>query len=610
MQGNKAYQEKLFVSFQLSQVVPQHNFYRRLKSLLNLDFLLKDTENYYGRCGQKSIDPRVFFKLCIVGYLENIVSDRKLIEHCSMRMDILYFLGYDIDESLPWHSTVSRTRQLFPEEVFEGVFSHIFSMCVESGLVSGHTQVTDAAPIKANASMDSLELKVPEEDLESYLSKIRAISNGDKEQYSNPRRKAKNNKATPDQQKVTATKEELNEIAARQKKWSTTQDTRQGAKSNRSKYTSNKTHYSPTDPDARISVKPGKARKLNYHGNITVDTSYNVITDVQAYHADHVDSKNLQDIVNRTGKRLKENGLFWTNILADAGYSSGENYRFLEEKHLISYIPKHGTFKGGPEGFIYIKDQNHWICPEGKKVQFKKQKYSNDSLQNHYYTRRSDCKNCPQKDTCIGKSFEKKIAITAYLDEYRRNNQRVNSTLGKRMKGKRQSTVEPAWGTLTQFMGLRKIYTVGLAQANKVVHLAACAYNLKKLLKYNTNKIESHISTQKTKIMPLHDLISAFWQSGALFLLELFGLKPIWVLSHNFMNTTQIEYKYIKSTLCATGTLYKSNSGFCGCANGSSSNHPRQICRFDYLEKVQLWLLCNLTRNRYKIRYYSYTGRW
>ena len=546
MQGNKAYQEKLFVSFQLSQVVPQQNFYRRLKSILDLDFLLKDTATYYGTCGQKSIDPRVFFKLCLVGYMENIVSDRKLIEHCSMRLDILYFLGYDIDEPLPWHSTVSRTRQLFPEEVFENVFTNIFALCVESGLVSGHTQVTDAAPIKANASMDSLELKVPEEDLKAHLSKIRAISNADKAKYSNPARKAKHNKATPDQQKVTATKEELNEIAARQKKWSTTQDTRQGAKSTRSKYTSNKTHYSPTDPDARISVKPGKARKLNYHGNITVDTSYNVITDVQAYHADRVDSKNLQDIITRTDRRLKQNGLLWANILADAGYSSAENYRFLEEKHLISYIPKHGTFKGGPEGFTYVKEQNYWICPQGKSVVFKKQKYSNDSLQNHYYTRRSDCKNCSQKAACIGKSYEKKIAITAYLDEYNRNNQRVNSTWGKRMKGKRQSTVEPAWGTLTQFLGLRKIYTLGIAQANKVVHLAACAYNLKKLLKYNTNKIETWVSTQNAKILSLYALISAIWPSYYRLLLEILGIKQILTSSLKIIDTTQMNYKHIK----------------------------------------------------------------
>ncbi len=432
MQGNKEYQEKLFVSFQLSQVVPEHNFYRRLKSVLNLDFLQKETASFYGNCGQKSIDPRVFFKLCIVGYLENIISDRKLVEHCSMRLDILYFLGYDIDEALPWHSTISRTRQLFPEDIFEHVFTRVFKLCVDSGLVSGHTQATDAAPIKANASMDSLELKVPEEELEEHLSKIRAISHGDQQ----PLRKAKKNKAQTSQRKVSASKDELNEIAARQKKWATNQTTRQGAKSKRSKYTSNKTHYSPTDPDARISVKPGKARKLNYHGNITVDTSHNIISDVQAYHADRVDSKNLQDIVDRTKKRLHQSGLLWTTLLADAGYSSGENYHYLEQKHLVSYIPKHGTFKGGPEGFTFVKDQNYWLCPKGIKVVFKKQKYSNDSLQNHYYTKRSDCKNCPQKKTCIGKSYEKKIAITAYLDEYTRNNKRVNSSQGKQMKGK------------------------------------------------------------------------------------------------------------------------------------------------------------------------------
>ena len=122
----------------------------------------------------------VFFKLCLVGYLENIISDRNLIVHSSMRLDILYFLGYDIDEELPWHSTISRTRQLFPQDVFEEVFTRILAMCVDKGMVSGHTQAIDSAPVKSNASMDSLELKVPEEDLEAHLHSIRHISAMDK----------------------------------------------------------------------------------------------------------------------------------------------------------------------------------------------------------------------------------------------------------------------------------------------------------------------------------------------------------------------------------------------------------------------------------------------
>ena len=180
MQGKKDYQEKLFASFQLSERIPKHNFYRRLKGELDLGFLYPLTKGYYGESGQKSIDPVVFFKLCLVGYLENITSDRQLMDHCSMRLDILYFLDYDIDEELPWHSTISRTRQLFPEAVFEEVFTRVLSMCVEKGMVSGHTQAIDSAPVKANASMDTLELKVPEEELEAHLQSIRQLSEMDK----------------------------------------------------------------------------------------------------------------------------------------------------------------------------------------------------------------------------------------------------------------------------------------------------------------------------------------------------------------------------------------------------------------------------------------------
>ena len=137
MQGKKAYQEKMFTSFQLSEHVPEHNFYRRLKKELELGFLYGRTREFYGESGQKSIDPVVFFKLCLTGYLENLTSDRQLIDHCSMRLDILYFLGYDIDEPLPWHSTLSRTRQLYPESLFEQVFNKILEQCINKGMVSG-----------------------------------------------------------------------------------------------------------------------------------------------------------------------------------------------------------------------------------------------------------------------------------------------------------------------------------------------------------------------------------------------------------------------------------------------------------------------------------------
>nr|WP_261793706.1 hypothetical protein [Psychroserpens burtonensis] len=68
MQGKKTYQEKLFTNFLLSDRVPEQNFYRQLKGVLDLGYLYKLTASYYGSSGQKSIDPLVFFKLCLVGY--------------------------------------------------------------------------------------------------------------------------------------------------------------------------------------------------------------------------------------------------------------------------------------------------------------------------------------------------------------------------------------------------------------------------------------------------------------------------------------------------------------------------------------------------------------
>ena len=152
MQGTKDYQEKLFLNFRLSEYVPKDNFYRRLKETLDLSYLRQLTKKYYGSEGQKSIDTEVFFKLMLIGYLENINSDRQVLEIAKMRMDMLYFLGYALDEPLPWHSTLSRTRKLFGEDVFLELFRNILKLCIDKGMVSGKTQSVDSALIKANAS--------------------------------------------------------------------------------------------------------------------------------------------------------------------------------------------------------------------------------------------------------------------------------------------------------------------------------------------------------------------------------------------------------------------------------------------------------------------------
>lgn len=277
MQGRKSFEEKLFTNFQLSDRVPADNFYRRLKETLNLRFVYKTTAEYYGSEGQESIDPVVFFKLMLVGYLENLGSDRRIITTASMRLDILFFIGYNIDEPLPWHSTLSRTRQLYGEEVFKELFKKVLKMCIDKGMVSGRRQAVDSALIKANASMDSTAEKEIMIDAESFVDEL-TFNEEDKTQ------------------KVNAYKKKKVEEHHRWKKkaYDGMPGSRLGKNSDqdkRPKFLSNHTHYSTTDKDARIAVKPGKPRQFNYLAQTCVDTEHHVITHMEAYHADKKDSQ-------------------------------------------------------------------------------------------------------------------------------------------------------------------------------------------------------------------------------------------------------------------------------------------------------------------------------
>ena len=125
MQGKKNYQEKLFTSVQLSRRIPSNNFYRKLKREIDFYFIYKLTESYYGKRGKESLDPVVFFKLCLIRKKENISSDRKLIALCRIRLDLLFFLDYNLDDKLPAASTLSNTRRMFPDDLFYDICDRI-----------------------------------------------------------------------------------------------------------------------------------------------------------------------------------------------------------------------------------------------------------------------------------------------------------------------------------------------------------------------------------------------------------------------------------------------------------------------------------------------------
>jgi transposase len=72
-------------------LVAKDNYYRQLSQVLDLQWLYKATAGFYGREGNESIEPVVFFKFLLVRYLNNIGSDRKLMEYCSDSLAIRLF---------------------------------------------------------------------------------------------------------------------------------------------------------------------------------------------------------------------------------------------------------------------------------------------------------------------------------------------------------------------------------------------------------------------------------------------------------------------------------------------------------------------------------------
>ena len=498
MQGKKGYREKLFVSFQLSHYVPEYNFYRRLKELLDLHWLYKATEKYYGSEGQKSIDPIVFMKLILIGYLENLGSDRRIMNTVRLRLDMLYFLGYDLDEPLPWHSTLSRTRQLYGEEVFKELFLQVLKQCIEKGMVAGKRQAMDSVHVKANASMDSLKEKEIIADATAYAKELKEeeeqiiVSENDRDN------KDSNNQSVSAQKHKEVQwhhdwkkKAYKGQPGARKQSEEGTGDEDKYLP----KFVSNHTHYSTTDPDARVAVKPGKPRQLNYLSQVSVDTASHVITHIQADYADKKDSQCLPSLLSNTIDNLKAKGLLVAEVLADAGYSSSEALKALEKENITGYIPNFGQYKPSREGFTYHKDGDYYMCERGVKLPFKRVKGSHgDTYQMKSYRSSSkDCKDCPLRSKCIGKSDFKKIEDTVDKPLYEKMHARLQTKKAKRMKKLRQSTVEPVLGTLVNFLSMRRVNTRGIALANKCMLVAATCYNLKKLLNFKAPKVNASV---------------------------------------------------------------------------------------------------------------------
>src|SRR5260221_8261132 len=147
MMGFKERAFAALVAVSLEELVPQDHFYRHLQKVLDLSFVYDLVREAYAGAGRPSIDPVVFFKLQLVMFFEDIRSERFLMRQVADRLSVRWYLGYDLDQALPDHSSLTKIRNRYGVEVFRRFFDRIVEQCQQAGLVWGKELYIDSTKV-------------------------------------------------------------------------------------------------------------------------------------------------------------------------------------------------------------------------------------------------------------------------------------------------------------------------------------------------------------------------------------------------------------------------------------------------------------------------------
>ncbi|OGP10101.1 MAG: hypothetical protein A2Z89_02810 [Deltaproteobacteria bacterium GWA2_43_19] len=271
MMGEREHAEPMFYYVTIEQLVPKDHFLRMVDSTIDFSFIRPMVKHLYSHTGKPSIDPEVLIKMLLIGYLYNIPFERRLEQEITVNLAYRWFLGYRLDEPIPDHSTISQTRKrrFKEDDTFQKIFDSIVLQCIQKGLVSGVRLAADSTHIKANASMESLEPIIVEQEPSQYLKLLE--KNCDIPETDSPT--ASQPHIAPLLKATDETSSLLTPTGACQEQGSI----------------SNDTHISKTDPDARLMMRPNKPKGLHYLNHITIDFLNKIITDV------HVTAGNCND---------------------------------------------------------------------------------------------------------------------------------------------------------------------------------------------------------------------------------------------------------------------------------------------------------------------------
>jgi transposase len=122
--------------------------------------------------GRPGIDPEVYVKMLMVGFFENLASERAIAARCADSLAIRAFLHYGLTETPPHHSSFTVIRQRLSVEVYEQVFGLILRALKEKKLLKGRRLAIDTSVLEANASLRSLEHRLTREGYRQYVTRL------------------------------------------------------------------------------------------------------------------------------------------------------------------------------------------------------------------------------------------------------------------------------------------------------------------------------------------------------------------------------------------------------------------------------------------------------
>ena len=304
-------QGELWVATHALPAGPGHVFYERLNRLLaeaGFDRFVEDlVEEYYAENGRPGVSPGVYFRTLFVGYFEGIDSQRGIAWRCADSLSLRSFLGFDLTEKSPDHSSLTRIRDRYPIEVADEVFAFVLGIACERKLISGTQVGVDATLLEANAAMKSIVRRDTDEDWKAYLRRLMS-EEGVIEDDGAP----------------------------------TDGELRRFDRSRKGKKVSNDDWKSPIDDDARIvKLKDGRTH-LGYKAEHTVDLDSEFVLSATVQDGTEPESQTLCDAVIDAQENLQRAGsnAVITEVAADKGYHANAQLAGCDELGLRTYIPE------------------------------------------------------------------------------------------------------------------------------------------------------------------------------------------------------------------------------------------------------------------------------